>query len=325
MGIRNLLKSKLKEGQAPKKTNGFFPWQKDKAAQKQETAAAFIAEIMKHLPAIKEILKPGRSERPMNLSYEQGVLVTRESELSSDASVPVVSPDAQRTAKMYDFYVDYTGTVSRNDNFTISPLEANISFGTPMMVGDSNDGNTIEPENKSIKKDNRVQANPKDVLKELEQYPAPDMVVELEEKIATLKDKSLMTNQSYAAEQIKALIKRLENRRKYHEHEDFYKVFPNTNDEKIDNLLKKYKLVVKTIDIFVPTFPKEAIDVMKEYTRVTKAVCGEEPVYYVIAEESDFKEKFKKLDPILLVQSPFGFWWQVLGAWDKEMLLLCEL
>lgn len=323
MGLRNLLNTKPKAKDVPKKTNGFFPWQKDKAAQKQETAAAFITEIMKHLPAIKDILKSDRSERPMDLSYQQGVLISNEADTPSDASGINVSPGAQRTAKMYDFYLDYTGTVQRADNFTISPMDSNyIQIGGSIGLVSGSD---TQHENKSIKKDNRAQANPKDVLKELEQYPAPDMVVELEEKIATLKDKSLMTNQSYAAEQIKALIKRLENRRKYHEHEDFYKLFPNTNDEKIDNLLRKYKLVVKTIDIFVPTFPKEAIDVMKEYTRVTKAVCSEEPVYYVIAEESDFKEKFKKLDPILLVQSPFGFWWQVLGAWDKEMLLLCEL
>ena len=30
-------------------------------------------------------------------------------------------------------------------------------------------------------------------------------------------------------------------------------------------------------------------------------------------------------NPILLVQSPFGIYWQILGAWDKELVLLEEL
>jgi uncharacterized lipoprotein len=47
--------------------------------------------------------------------------------------------------------------------------------------------------------------------------------------------------------------------------------------------------------------------------------------FYVIAEEKSFKSAAEKRDPILLVQSPFGFYWQILGAWDKEMILLSEL
>ena len=38
-----------------------------------------------------------------------------------------------------------------------------------------------------------------------------------------------------------------------------------------------------------------------------------------------FRKAYEKRDPILLAQSPFGFYWQILGAWDKEMLLLGEL
>lgn len=268
----------------------------------------------------------------MSISYNDGVLTSVEGSADEAMMQPGdLSPQAERTAKLYDFYLDYTGAIQRNDYYTPSPAVGYIIGGSSTESANYVEntiqiGSNAQPESDNSDKNYpRINANPKDVLHELEQFPVAHMMVDLEEKISTLKDKTLMTNQRYASEQINALVKRLENRRKYHEHEDFYKVFPNTNDEKIDNLLKKYKLVVKTIDIFVPTFPKEAIDVMKEYTRVTKEVCGEEPVYYVIAEESDFKEKFKKLDPILLVQSPFGFWWQVLGAWDKEMLLLCEL
>ena len=42
-------------------------------------------------------------------------------------------------------------------------------------------------------------------------------------------------------------------------------------------------------------------------------------------QSHEIQEKYKQRDPILLVQSPFGFYWQILGAWDKEMLILSEL
>ena len=317
---------KKKKADNPQKAaTGFFSWQKNKEAQKRQNIASFIEEVVKHLPAIKEILKTGKSEQPSRYAVIEGAIMPADDSVGTPDSV---SPAASRTAKMYDFYLDYTGAIQRSENYiTVPNVVMSAPFGVVTGGAISNDNPEADtPAEIQIKKtDQRQSANPKSVLKELEEYPAPDMVDGLDEKIATLKDKSLMTNQRYASEQIQALIKRLENRKRYHEEEAFYKLFLNTNDEKIDHLLSKYKLVVKPIDIFVPTFPKEAIDVMKEYTRITKKICGEEPVYYVIAEEGDFKKKFEKLDPILLVQSPFGFWWQVLGAWDKEMLLLCEL
>ncbi len=82
---------------------------------------------------------------------------------------------------------------------------------------------------------------------------------------------------------------------------------------------------MKTSDIFVPEFPDDAIKIMKSYTDKMALICNKKPVFYVIAEEKDFQKKYEKRDPILLVQSPFGFYWQILGAWDKEMLLLSEL
>jgi len=33
----------------------------------------------------------------------------------------------------------------------------------------------------------------------------------------------------------------------------------------------------------------------------------------------------EKRDPILLAQSPFGFYYNILGAWEKEMVYLPEL
>jgi hypothetical protein len=82
---------------------------------------------------------------------------------------------------------------------------------------------------------------------------------------------------------------------------------------------------MNTSDLFVPEFPDEAIMVMREYTDQLQALCNKKPVFYVIAEPDKFRKAYERRDPILLVQSPFGFYWQILGAWDKEMILLSEL
>lgn len=177
----------------------------------------------------------------------------------------------------------------------------------------------------SKQKDERIAKKPVEVRQELESPNTPISLENIDEKIQSLKDKTRFTNQHYSRQELLSLIERLENRKKYAEHEEFYRQFPYTTDEKVDALVSKYKLVVKSSDLFVPEFPKEAIDVMKQYTERTLQLCDKEPVFYVIAEAQDFEKKYERRDPILLAQSPFGFFYQILGAWDKEMILLSEL
>lgn len=204
--------------------------------------------------------------------------------------------------RMYDFYADAEGDTMENPRF-------NHLTGEPL----------------ALPADSRIDKKPMEVAAELERAPIKINLTNLDEKINLFKSKSKLVGQRFSNEQIKGFTQRLLNRKHYEAHHKFYESFPFTTDDKIDDLLGKYKLVMKVSDLFVPTFPKEAIDVMEKYTEETKKFTDEAPVFYVIAEEDDFKQKRKKLDPILLVQSPFGFYWQILGAWDKEMLLLSEL
>jgi len=171
----------------------------------------------------------------------------------------------------------------------------------------------------------KIAVKPKDVLEELETIPTPWTLSNLDDKIGVLKYKAQLITQSYSKREVVALIERLENRKKWHKFKDFFNEFQNTTDEKIDILLEKYDLVMQTSDLFVPEFPDDAIAVMKKYTENMENLCKKKPVFYVIAEPDKFRKAYEKRDPILLVQSPFGFYWQILGAWDKEMILLSEL
>lgn len=205
--------------------------------------------------------------------------------------------DGDHLKRMYDFFEDYDGynvTEFPEDNVALLP-------------------------------DNRESKTPLEVSQELERIPVEIKLQNLDQKIMLFKSKRKLIGQKFTKDQVNGFIQRLENRKHYEQHKAFFAMFPNTNDEKIDNLLKKYKLVMKKSDLFVPTFPKDAIDIMTQYSETVAKFTDEAPVFYVIAEKKDFEKKYKKLDPILLVQSPFGFYWQILGAWDKEMLLLSEL
>ncbi len=179
----------------------------------------------------------------------------------------------------------------------------------------------------------KIVVSPKQILDELERLETTWSLVGLEDKITLLKMKKELVTQSYSKRDVEAMIERLENRKKYNNvakkkktFAQYFRQFDTTSDEKIQKLLDKYSnLTMRDADIFVPEFPQEAIDIMTEMTEYFKLLCNKKPLFLVIATEENFQEKYKKRDPILLVQSPFGFYYYILGAWDKEMEYLPEL
>jgi hypothetical protein len=176
------------------------------------------------------------------------------------------------------------------------------------------------------KKEPKVQLKPIEVFGELERIPTPITLENLEEKIAMFKmKKDLIKSNHYCEKEVIDFQLRLENRRKYDEHKDFFGKFDCTSSEKINKLVSKYDLTLQTSDLFIATFPDDATKIMSEYTERTMALCGKKPIFYVIGEKKDFKKRYERNDPILLAQSPFGIYWDILGAWDKELLLLEEL
>jgi hypothetical protein len=212
----------------------------------------------------------------------------------------------------------YNGT---NSGMVLSSNSIGISFNGDIESGE----NPSESQSDVASPPKKIAIKPIDVLDQLETIPTPWTLSNLEDKIEILKYKRDLIVQSYTRREVEGLIDRLENRRKWEKFKEFFNEFQNTTDEKIDNLLVKYDLVMETSDLFVPEFPDDAIALMKAYSEKMDKLCGKKPVFYVIAEPDKFRKAYEKRDPILLVQSPFGFYWQILGAWDKEMILLSEL
>lgn len=227
--------------------------------------------------------------------------------------------NVDRTNETVEYLYDFANEWQSNGNNIVRIVEATAGRAE-IIPGPINDagGNKIG-EIKAIK--------PIDVFKELETFAGADMdTKDIDAKVMVLNaKKGLIRNNNYARKEMIDMVTRLENRKKWPEFKDFYEQFTNTTSEKVMDLVGKYKLVLKGSDLFVAKFPDDAVNIMTEYTEQTKKLCGKAPVFYVIAEESMFKAEYQKKDPILLVQSPFGAYWQILGAWDKEMILLDEL
>lgn len=150
-------------------------------------------------------------------------------------------------------------------------------------------------------------------------------------QLSTFKDKlALIKSEEYdmarGVKEIGSIVVRLENRKKYPDVREFFEQFPYTTTGRIEDLVKEHDhLKIGQVAEFLADMPKEATDVMKDYNKNTDKVCGKQAVFYIIAEKKDFERTTKRRDPILLAQSPFGHFWQILGAWDKEMILVEEL
>lgn len=288
-----------------------------KEAKTFAKAKAKSEEFKQYSDMMLKILRP----QPISLAPGSSIATFDE---SNGGNTPVY---------FYDFVKEWKGN-SVNDglfltgNFIhgdLSPAQIQDGVAFADMALDSNSSTmaigsgieNIEP---------KVVIKPKDVFHELERLPDAIKMENLDEKITTFKmrQKFIKYNE-YAKKEVMDMTVRLENRKKYEQFKEFYEKFDYTTTEKINALISKYDLVLKPSDLFIPTFPKEAIEIMNDYENKTIELCNKKPIFYVIAENSKFKKEFDRNDPILLAQSPFGIYWNILGAWDEEILLLEEL
>jgi hypothetical protein len=105
-----------------------------------------------------------------------------------------------------------------------------------------------------------------------------------------------------------------------------------TTNDLIDDLIKKYKLAKVDFANYYKTVPMEAIDELERFGIAYRNFCSKPPILLLIIDDvpekstpQDTRSRERKKDPILLARSPFGRWWFILGAWDKEVAIVDEL
>lgn len=130
----------------------------------------------------------------------------------------------------------------------------------------------------------------------------------------------------YGRMELESIIERLENRRKIKDFKKVLEEYPHTTSKLLNEVVLAHKnLRCEEYSQFVPDLPKTATDAVKAYNDMCIALCGKKGNFYIIADKKDFEKVPARRDPILVAQSPFGFFWQILGAWDDEMIYLGDL
>lgn len=183
--------------------------------------------------------------------------------------------------------------------------------------------------------DDSALLSPKAVFHELERVPTTFSLLDIDRKIALYQAVGASVRSDAGGGIRNALLDvqhRLRARLEYRNDPKvraFFDKYQTTTCEAIDKLLDKYEhLRIGPADDFIPEMPDDALTAIAGYTKMCAQIAKFKPVYYLIAPASEFKRKAevnKRRDPILLVQSPFGFFWQILGAWGPEMRMLEEI
>jgi hypothetical protein len=191
-----------------------------------------------------------------------------------------------------------------------------------------NDEIYINREKKRIQE--RINKKPVEVYQELfEETPKID-TTGIKEKIKLVKKRlEYLTFLGGQTSDEKTALKYLNARDKFDAHGHLF-IWPTTTREKINELCSKYTLEDVNFNMYSKTIPMEAIYELEKFinawNKVTKK--GEKPEPHLIIDDgpksrSDGGER--KKDPILYVGSPFGKWYYVLGAWDKEVQYVDEI
>lgn len=171
--------------------------------------------------------------------------------------------------------------------------------------------------------DPRIAKKPLEVFEEiLSEGPQIDLS-NLDEKIAMVKERGDLLKRHLGREAIdeKLALGYLQARKKLVNNKKEF-TWLITTDEKVKALCEKYQLRVVGFSGYCKNVPTEGLKEMENYIKAWEKVRYDEPEFSLIIDDGGEEEK---KDPILLVTSPFGRWYYVLGAWDKEILYVDDI
>ena len=174
--------------------------------------------------------------------------------------------------------------------------------------------------------DVRIEKKPVDVVNEI---VAPKPVINTDKikeqiRIVELRLKVLKQYHGNTSDEIEAL-KYLRARQYFKKRESMFP-WAITTDALIEALVKKYKLQNVSFSSYSKSVPHEATDELEKFAKAwDKVVDDDENHKPTVRLITDYQGPEHKKDPILLASSPFGKWWYILGAWDKEVEIVDEI
>jgi len=175
-------------------------------------------------------------------------------------------------------------------------------------------------------KDKRLEFNKEAIMEELKAPPVKIeqgkialRILEVKRIISSLEKKKMDVSPYREA------LLQLKNRKLFTpEMNEHLSCYPTTTREKIDALSSKYKLVFHNLQGVVKDIPVKAVKAIEQFCKPLEKgnVSFHKDHFFLVAPEDWWR---KKRDPILLVKSPFGNYYHILYAWDKEVNIVSEL
>lgn len=185
------------------------------------------------------------------------------------------------------------------------------------------------------KMDERIEKKPVEVFKEIIAETPVMNIVDLDGQIAMVEKRKDMFAELGVSpvDEYEALM--FLKARKVGLEQEVHFGWSTTTFDMIEKLLKKYKLSYVDFGSYAKNIPMEAIDELEKFMAEYKKVRDDKPVLKLIIDESPVRDEAgkvketvsreRKKDPILLASSPFGRWFYILGAWDKEVQIVDDL
>jgi hypothetical protein len=170
--------------------------------------------------------------------------------------------------------------------------------------------------------DKRITKKPVEVVGEIVKEEPVIMLDGIDQQIKIVQKRiRILEEQNCNVRDEKEALGYLKARSKYKSNKKYFK-WAITNQEMVDKLQKKYKVQLVSFAAYVKCVPNEALDELEKFMKAYRKVGKEDPELKLI---TDYQGPEHRRDPILLARSPFGRWWYVLGAWDKEVEIVDDL
>ena len=178
----------------------------------------------------------------------------------------------------------------------------------------------VEP--KSSTEDKREEKRPVDIVHEIIAEEPKMNLTNLKAQIRLVEKRKKILEETHANTGDETLaLTFLEARKKFLKYHSLFQ-WQVTTREKIQQLCAKYKVQQVVFASFSRNVPMEAIEELEKYLEAYAKVTDRGPSLTLIIDAGG---KETKKDPILLAGSPFGTWYYILGAWDKEVEIVDDL
>lgn len=197
-----------------------------------------------------------------------------------------------------------------------SPMD-DVGFGAPASGGTGDKDGRLEFDKDAIMKE--LKTPPVELGTDFIQGKLALKILEVKRIISSLEKKKM------DASPYREAMLQLKNRKlftpKMEEHLSHY---PTTTRDKIEALSSKYKLGFHNLQGITRDVPVKAVKAIEQFCApLEKGKISFNKDHFFLVAPVDWWRK--KRDPILLVKSPFGDYYHILYAWDKEVNIVSEL